>query len=405
MCARATALSVIRNGLATAALVSTSIAAQQHAQKPAVPVDPIPAILDAFRLHEVVALGDAHGNEQAQAFLKSLVRDPRFAAAVNDIVIEFGNARYQGLVDRFVNGADVPPDSLVQVWRNTTIANEIPVDEEFFRVVRAVNARVPPARRLRVLLGDPPIDWTEVHERADHYRWLTMRDSYPAALVQLEVLAKRRRALLVYGQLHFQRQNVMSNLDMRDWRMQTIVSLLERAGPTRVFTVWNVDDALAAVQPDVASWPAPSLATLRGTTLGAADASVFVPAPARFTFRGDTRVEVPRDQWRSLRAEDQLDAVLYLGPRSAMKQLPLSPGICSDPRYIAERLRRISVTGIPPAEADRVKRLCTRVLPESPRTTSSRSRAPQTDRGRSRSPPANLTLCFSQSQLHPGAAP
>jgi hypothetical protein len=25
--------------------------------------------------------------------------------------------------------------------------------------------------------------------------------------------------------------------------MQTIVSLLERAGPTRVFTIWNVDDA------------------------------------------------------------------------------------------------------------------------------------------------------------------
>jgi hypothetical protein len=70
-----------------------------------------------------------------------------------------------------------------------------------------------------------------------------MRDSYPAALIQVEVLAKRRRVLLVYGQLHFQRLNVMSNLDMQDWRMQTIVSLLERAGPTRVFTIWNVDDA------------------------------------------------------------------------------------------------------------------------------------------------------------------
>jgi len=110
-------------------------------------------------------------------------------------------------------------------------------------VVRAVNATLPRARRLRVLLGDPPIDWTKMHERADHYQWLAMRDSYPAALIQVEVLAKRRRALLVYGQLHFQRLNVMSNLDMQDWRMQTIVSLLERAGPTRVFTIWNVDDA------------------------------------------------------------------------------------------------------------------------------------------------------------------
>ena len=344
-------------GLASA-LISASTSAQQDAPKPAVPVDPVPAILDAFQRHEVVALGDAHGNAQARAFLTSLVRDPRFAATVNDIVIEFGNARYQGVVDRFVNGADVMPDSLGAVWRNTTIANEIPVDEEFFRVVRMVNATLPPARRLRVLLGDPPIDWAEVHDRADHYRWLAMRDSYPAALIQLEVLAKRRRALLVYGQLHFQRLNVMSNLDMQDWRMQTIVSLLERSTPTKVFTIWNVDDELATVQPDVASWRAPSLAILRGTTIGVADAKVFVPTPARFTFGSGAPVEVPRDQWRSLRAEDQLDAVLYLGPRASIKQVPLSAAMCSKRRYIEERLRRIALTGIPQAEAERVKQLC-----------------------------------------------
>ena len=354
---RAAAFRGLRYGLASG-LITASIPAQQNAPKPAIPVDPVPAIIDAFQRHDVVALGDAHGNEQARAFLKVLVRDPRFAATVNDIVVEFGNARHQSLVDGYVNGAAVPPDSLRQVWRNTTVANEIPVDEEFFRVVRAVNATLPKARQLRVLLGDPPIDWTQVHDRADHYRWLSMRDSYPAALIQVEVLGKRRRALLVYGQLHFQRLNVMSNLDMQDWRMQTIVSLLERATPTRVFTIWNADDQLAAVQPDVASWRAPSLAILAGTTIGAADATVFVPSRGRFTFRGDTPGEVPRDQWRPLRAEDQLDAVLYLGPRSAMKEVPMSTDICSDARYIEERLRRIDLTGIPRAEADRVKQLC-----------------------------------------------
>jgi hypothetical protein len=91
---------------------------------------------------------------------------------------------------------------------------------------------------------------------------------------------------------------------------------------------------------------------------------VFVPSPARFTFRGETRLEVPRDQWRPLRAEDQLDAVLYLGPRSAMKQVPLSTAFCSDPRYIEERLRRIALTGIPPVEADRVRQLCAGATPK-----------------------------------------
>ena len=113
------------------------------------------------------------------------------------------------------------------MWQNTTVANEIPVDPEFFETVRAVNATLPPDRRVRVLLSDPPIDWAAVKTRQDHFTWLAMRDTYPAALVQVEVLAKRRRALLVYGQLHFQRRNVMSNLEMDDWRMQTIVSLID----------------------------------------------------------------------------------------------------------------------------------------------------------------------------------
>jgi hypothetical protein len=185
-----------------------------------------------------------------------------------------------------------------------------------------------------------------------------MRDSYPAALITTEVLAKQRRALVVYGHLHFQRKNIFSNLDMHDWRMQTIVSLIESATPTRVFAVWRFADELRAVQPDAASWNAPSLAVIRGTQLGAADVTAFTPAPSRFEFQGESRRQIPREQWRTLRAEDQFDAVLYLGPSSAMTRTPLSRAICADPKYVQERLRRIALTGIPRFEADRVRELC-----------------------------------------------
>src|SRR5579859_807861 len=66
--------------------------------RPAVPVEPITAIIDAFHSHSIVAIGDDHGNEQIHAFRLSLIRDPRFAATVNDIVVEFGSARYQDLI-------------------------------------------------------------------------------------------------------------------------------------------------------------------------------------------------------------------------------------------------------------------------------------------------------------------
>ena len=74
------------------------------------------------------------------------------------------NARYQTVMDRFVAGEDVADVDLRRVWQDTTAATtiwDVPIYEEFFRAVRAVNATLRPERRLRVLLGDPPIDWNE----------------------------------------------------------------------------------------------------------------------------------------------------------------------------------------------------------------------------------------------------
>src|SRR6266513_2964647 len=95
--------------------------AQPPAPRPAVPVDPVAAILDAFRSHAIVAVAEGtHNNEQAHAFRLSLIRDRRFADTVNDIVVEFGSARYQSVMDRFVRGEAVAEAALRQAWQNTT---------------------------------------------------------------------------------------------------------------------------------------------------------------------------------------------------------------------------------------------------------------------------------------------
>src|SRR6266567_7926357 len=135
--------------------------------KPATPLGPITAIIEAFRSHTVVALGNVEfrGNEQSHAFQLSLIRTPGFAATVNDILVEFGDARYQEVIDRFLRGEEVPDESLRSVWQNTTQVEyewDLPIYEEFFRAVRAVNAALPRSRQLRALLGDPPIDWDKV---------------------------------------------------------------------------------------------------------------------------------------------------------------------------------------------------------------------------------------------------
>src|SRR5207249_7620718 len=49
-----------------------------------------------------------------------VIRDPEFSRKVNDIVIEFGNPLYQTVLDRFVDGDDVPYAELSKVWQMTT---------------------------------------------------------------------------------------------------------------------------------------------------------------------------------------------------------------------------------------------------------------------------------------------
>lgn len=348
---------------------SAVVAGQQTAApRPAVPVEPVSAIVEAFRSHSVVAVTAGHGEERGYAFLLSLVRDPRFVAAVNDIVIEEGSARYQDVADHFVRGDDVSDEALSRIWQNTTQPGP-GVDQpwfEFFRAVRAVNAALPPDRRLRVLLGDPPIDWDSVHTREDHMKWIEMRETFPSDLIQREVLERRRHALLTYGQAHFQRKEIAANYES-EGQAETIVSRLEKLTGTKVFTIWTSTN-IAKLQAGTASWPVPSVAVVRGTLLGSADFAAFLSAgflgtTTRFPIRDgkvDFSAPVPRDRWRTLRAEEQFDAVLYFGPQPSAT-VPVSPARCADTAFMATRFRRIAIAGMPPAAVDRLKQYCASV--------------------------------------------
>lgn len=297
------------------------------------PVDAITAILDAFRSYPLVALGEGpHNNFQGHLFRLSLIRDARFAATVNDIVVEFGSARYQELMDRFVRGEDVPNASLRQVWQNTTVATtvwESPIYEEFFMTVRAINASLPEARRLRVLLGDAPIDWDAVRTADDLRKWGMDKDPHATELIRREVLAKQRRALIIYGDGHFQGRS--------ERPPRSLVARLDADG-TKTFLISSSFADLATLQRDVASWPVPSLAMIRGTPIGVKEYEFFYGASP------------PGDYWRSQRLEDQFDAILYLGPPSSMTMAPFPIALCSDAVYVKMRLERMSLVRSTPVE-------------------------------------------------------
>src|SRR5687767_6108874 len=160
-----------------------------NGRPPAVPLEAKTAILEAFRQYRVVAIGDAHGNRLGSAFHLALIRDPRFPSTVNDILIESGNARYQADLDRYVRGEDVPRERLQQIWLDTTQQHVASLDlPEIVTAVRTINAALGPERRLRILLGEPPIEWERMKTPDDFRAWnespASDRDPFAANLIR-----------------------------------------------------------------------------------------------------------------------------------------------------------------------------------------------------------------------------
>jgi hypothetical protein len=304
----------------------------------AVPLEPLDAIIDAFRTHQIVALGEgAHGNVPGPVFRLALLRDPRFAATVDDIVVEFGSARHQSVMNRFTRGDSVSLEELRHVWEDTTAptpAWDRPIYEEFFRAVRDVNRTLPEDRRIRVLLGDPPIDWDGVKSPADYRPWAIQRDRFPADLTQREVISKSRRALLVYGDGHYQAH------DERPPR--SLGALLEAGGTTPFFITTSAHD-LTRAQSDIKTWSTPRLAPLRGTAIGALPYEFFFgPKPAGAYWEAHARIE------------DHYDAILYMGSPASVSFSPLTYPRCADPSYVEMRVNRIIATAVTPPSATSV---------------------------------------------------
>lgn len=292
-------------------------------------LDAVEAVVEATSRHPLVALGEFHQLQEWHDFLAEVLRRPEFAENVDDLVVEFGNALYQDVVDRFVVGLQpVGFDELAQIWRNAgSVLWDAPVYEQFFRQVREVNEQLPRQQRLRILLGGPDVDYAGVRSVADRHELSKgdRGDAYFADVVEREVIAKDRRAVLIAGADHL-RRGVHANTGPDN---PNVATLIERGHPGLLFVVYPLpyeyDAELGHKLEEVSeAWPAPSLAHIDGTWLGA-------QAIAHRAFDPDSTFE------------DQVDAVLWLGARESLTASRADPAIYQQGDYAAELRRRSSI--------------------------------------------------------------
>jgi hypothetical protein len=266
------------------------------------------AVIAAYRKHRIVAIGEIHGQQEHYDAMQTLLFDPRLPDMIDDIVVEFGNALYQPTIDRFVNGEIVEDRDLRLIWRNTTQSPsntwDAPMHEQFFRSVRAANWTLPAEKKIRVLLGDPPIDWATVKTRADVLAFGD-RNGHTMSVIEREVLAKGRRALICYGTNHVRRDG-----DIIPWIEQVT------GQPTYVI--------VAGTHPRLAAAPRRMVIPAAGTWLASADTNDFRYLPGEC---GE-------------KFGDIFDALLYLGQVGVVTRSLTNPAIFLDPEYWAQLQQR-----------------------------------------------------------------
>ena len=314
------------------------------AQAPPKLADPIPepaisAILAAFDKYEVVAIPQGHGMQDLNDFIFSLVRNPAFSEKVNDIEVEFGNSLYQPTLDRYIAGENISFSEVQRVWRKMgqPASGASGFVEQFFPLVRALNQKLPPERRLRVLAGDSPVDWDQIKSVADVIR-LVHRDESIASVMEKEVLSKHRKALMLFGAFHTLHNTPGS-----------AVSLYEKDYPNLTFVISELgifDTDLPSLHDSkFVSWPIPAVARAKGTWLGALDLAHFIPPGIRIDQDCIAHHEHPKALQKPM--EELVDAFLYLGPQDLRLREKIPADIALDVSYRTELQRGSALLGFP----------------------------------------------------------
>jgi hypothetical protein len=247
-----------------------------------------------------------------------MIRNPEFVCRADDIVVEFGNSRLQELADSYASGGNVTDNELQSLWRETSVPLtwNSPVYRQFYETVREINQKHLCARPIRIVLADPPLDWSKIKAAKDYAQWAD-RDASYADVVEREVLSKHHRAFLLAGQFH-----VVKQTPEGDEEGPRAAQLIERKHPGALFSIVAGPPAVAEA---MHLGPAPSFKMVRGSELENADFSMIATMN-------------PHKKWPPMR--NVVDGVLSVSGQTF--RYP-SATIYLDPVYQRELRRRASI--------------------------------------------------------------
>lgn len=309
----------------------------------AIPVDGVQGVLKALETHQLVGVSEHHRSKQVHDFIQSLITAPGFAGKVDDIIVECGNALYQDVMDRYVSGEEVPIEELRKVWQNTTqlLVWDSPLYEALFKTIREVNQKLSREEQMRVVLADPPIDWSKVKSK-DDYEPFAARDQDWLRVIDNEVLKKGRTGFLIAGGGHYWARSARKDFKPLPFEDAMLAEALDQKYPDNNFFYIELIPSTGSFSREFSTWQTPSLVVLKDTSLGAKSFGHLqsVPIYVRRLVDGKKEwVELQADNWPPM--EEMVDGLLYLGKQ--LTTVPALPETYQDKAYVEELKRRAAI--------------------------------------------------------------
>ncbi|GAB3481902.1 hypothetical protein [Marinomonas epiphytica] len=292
------------------------------------------ALIEKASQHQLVAIGDAHFHDELMSFVTSLVIRKSFHEQIQHIIVEFGNSRYQSLLDDYLLGKPVSDQDIKQVWQDALYftAWAPKVYSDFFKQIRSFNQHQKKADKIRVTLAEASFDWREIESSKE---WQMLAKSKVTGYVNTinGSLRKNEKALLIFGAFH------TINLAERFSRnspveQQPLVSRLKHNGYD-IYTVWPV------IQPKIMAGLRHNHAAIPG--LMSVENGVFRNDDPFVDYFAKAKPALMALQATDARAHELFDAMLYLG--SIQPNYKLDSSVLEDSEFIRTASRRVDMIG------------------------------------------------------------
>ncbi len=304
------------------------------------PQDVVGEVLAEFRRYPLVGLGEEHQVQEFHSFALKLLADRRSSRTFQDVVVECGNSLYQPVMDRYIAGKSVPRAELQQVWRNTKqwLTWNSPVYRHLFEGIRAINLELPKGRRYRVVLADPPVDWSR-SVTPESFRKFARRDDYWATTIEREVLAKHHRGLLIVGGLHLARRSWQYHFKPAPRAKSMVAGILEQERPRSLCSISVLTGDFARQFSGDARMP--RFIDLHKSKVGKESYMKLIPKSVVFLrkVRGK-QVMVKATELSWPRMSIFLDGLICLSPKQTVVDAEVSE---YDPEYLAELRKRAKI--------------------------------------------------------------